>query len=205
MTTATAGPEAAVEYRWHMLLEEIEELSTRLSKATGSALRASSARLESLAAATEARLSATEAARQPGSDAHKGHDSSGPRRGLRNGGVGWAFKLPSPARRTTTGPVETQEDFEPEKAFLPLHEDYVQRCLVRAQRSSELVPSSKLLLDTIVVLQTTLHKSEIIEGYCDHLACRRLRVELASILEALADGCFELCLTIVSFKCASRH
>ena len=146
MTTATAGPEAAVEYRWHMLLEEIEELSTRLSKATGSALRASSARLESLAAATEARLSATEAARQPGSDAHKGHDSSGPRRGLRNGGVGWAFKLPSPARRTTTGPVETQEDVEPEKAFLPLHEDYVQRCLVRAQRSSELVPSSKLLL-----------------------------------------------------------
>ena len=54
------------------------------------------------------------------------------------------------ARRTTTGPVETQEDVEPEKAFLPLHEDYAQRCLVRAQRSSELVPSSKLLLDTIV-------------------------------------------------------
>jgi len=49
MTTATAGPEAAAEYRWHMLLEEIEELSTRLSKAT---LRASSARLESLAAAS---------------------------------------------------------------------------------------------------------------------------------------------------------
>ena len=49
MTMATAGPEAAAEYRWNMLLEEIEELSTRLSKAT---LRASSARLESLAAAS---------------------------------------------------------------------------------------------------------------------------------------------------------
>ena len=31
--------------------------------------------------------SASEAAREPGSDAHKGHDSSGTRRGLRNGGA----------------------------------------------------------------------------------------------------------------------
>lgn len=51
MTTASAGPEAAAEYRWQMLLEEMEDLSTRLSKVT---LRASSARLESLAAASRA-------------------------------------------------------------------------------------------------------------------------------------------------------
>ena len=43
--------------------------------------------------------SATEAAREPDSDAHKGHDSSGTRRGLRNGGVTWAFKGWSGTRR----------------------------------------------------------------------------------------------------------
>ena len=42
---------------------------------------------------------------RPGIDAHKGHDSSGPRRGLRNGGVTWAFKkalllMPGAARST---------------------------------------------------------------------------------------------------------